>query len=656
MRRMLAKRHQEGKTVGVRWMHRISGRGLIAYSHDIVMAGLSFIVAMYLRLGATNYSISTELLVEGAVAMTLIGVAVFWVSGLYRGVWRYASIDDLMAITKAVTITMLVFIVIMFTWSRMGAVPRSVPFINWLVLMAMLGGPRFIYRFWKDRRIDLSLLNNTARIPVLLVGASDGADQFLRGLRQSADTPYTVVGILSEHPERVGRTIRGVDVLGTVDSLETVFATLKTRNLTPQRLILTKDEIKGAPVRDLLERSANLGLTLARIPRATDFQQADQDHIEIKPVAIEDLLGRPQTPLDRAVMQGLIAGKRVVVTGAGGSIGSELARQIVRLNPASVSLIENNEYALYTIDRELEETRPDVQRQAIILDVRDRQRVADVFARLGADIVFHAAALKHVPLVENNPAEAIRTNISGTINVADACLQSGVTAMVQISTDKAINPTSVMGATKRAAEMYCQALDLAGGGKGCRFVTVRFGNVLGSTGSVVPLFQRQLDKGGPLTVTHPEMTRYFMTIREAVELVLQASALGSTGAQTDGRIFVLDMGEPVKIVELARQMIRLSGKVPDQDVIIEFSGIRPGEKLYEEVFHDHETTVETNHAGLLLAAPRVVAIEELRRQMAPLIQAGDAGDDQSVRPILHDIIPEYAEIDHAQPQRRNQST
>lgn len=267
----------------------------------------------------------------------------------------------------------------------------------------------------------------------------------------------------------------------------------------------------------------------------------------------------------------------------------------------------------------------------------------DLFGELKADIVFHAAALKHVPLVESNPAEGVRTNVGGTINVADACLASGVSTMVQISTDKAINPTSVMGATKRAAEMYCQALDLANAGKDCRFVTVRFGNVLGSTGSVVPLFQRQLEKGGPLTVTHPDMTRYFMTIREAVELVLEASALGSTGALTSGRIFVLDMGEPVRIIDLARQMIRLSGKVPDQDVRIEFTGIRPGEKLYEEVFHDHETTVETDHAGLLLAAPRVVAIEELKRQLQPLLDSCDDGNDAKARALLHDIIPEYAE-------------
>lgn len=637
-------------------LHRISGRGLIAYGHDIVMAGLSFVIAMYLRVGATDYRLQSELLVEGAVAMTLISAAVFWASGLYRGVWRYASMDDLMAITRAATITMLAFMVVMFLWSRMDDVPRSVPFINWFVLMALLGGPRFVYRSWKDRRIELPSLNAGNKVPVLLIGASDGADQFLRGLRQSADTPYSIVGILSEQPERVGRTIRGVDVIGTVADLEPVVKDLKSRGLAPQRLVLTKDEITGAPVRDLLERAAALGLTLARIPRATDFQHADSDRTAIKSVAIEDLLGRPQTPLERAIMRGLIKGRRIAVTGAGGSIGAELVRQIAAFEPAGIGLIENNEYALYTVDRELAEAHPDLTRQTMIADVRDRRRIEAALADLSAEIVFHAAALKHVPLVESNPSEGVRTNVLGTVNVADACTAIGARAMVLVSTDKAINPTSVMGATKRAAEMYCQALDLAGGDDACRYITVRFGNVLGSTGSVVPLFQRQLENGGPLTVTHPEMTRYFMTIREAVELILEASAIGSAGEVTDGRIFVLDMGEPVRIVDLARQMIRLSGKVPDQDVKIAITGIRPGEKLYEEVFHDGETTVETDHAGLLLAAPRVVAIEDLKRQLAPLLAAAENGDDDNVRRLLHDLVPEYIEPTDQMPPKRAQST
>ena len=626
----------------MKWVHRISGRGLVAFAHDIIMAGLSFMVAMYLRVGATDYKISFELLLEGTMAMALIGGIIFWLSGLYRGVWRYASMDDLMAITRAATISMLLFLLVMFVWSRMDDVPRSVPFINWFVLMALLGGPRFIYRFWKDQRIDLSMTSNSNRVPVLVIGASDGADQFLRGLRQTGDSGYTVVGILSEHPERVGRTIRGVNVIGTIEDLEKTFVDLKSKGLTPQRLILSKDEIKGAPVRDLLERAAALGITLARIPRLTDFQNPGQDKMEIKPVAIEDLLGRPQTPLDRDAMKALITNKNVVVTGAGGSIGAELTRQVASFSPMSLSLIENNEFALYTIDQEISNLQPELKRRAIIVDVRDRDRILDTIDNLKPDLVFHAAALKHVPLVEDNPAEGARTNIAGTINVADACAKSNVKMMVQISTDKAINPTSIMGATKRAAEMYCQALDLASDGKGCRYVTVRFGNVLGSTGSVVPLFQKQLENGGPLTITHPDMTRYFMTIREAVELVLEASVFGVEGDQTAGRIFVLDMGEPIKIVDLAKQMIRLSGKEPDRDIAIQFTGTRPGEKLFEEVFHDGETTVETAHDGLLLAAPRVVAIEALNRQLAPLLKAAVAGDDTNVRRLIKDVIPEYS--------------
>lgn len=605
------------------------------------MTGGSFVLAMLLRVGGLdNYQIPWGTLAEGAIAISAIGAIVFWFSGLYRGVWRYASMDDLMAITRAVTLTIILFVAVMFVWSRMDELPRSIPFINWFVLMALLGGPRFVYRFQKDRRFDFPRSGAAGEIPVLLIGASDGADALLRGLRQGG-TPYRPVGILSEQPTNVGRTIRRVDVLGTVDDLERVFETLKSKGTAPRRLVLTKDEIKGAQVRDLLDRAAALGLTLARAPRPTDFRAANEDSIEIKPVAIEDLLGRAQTPLDRDAMADMVQGKRVVVTGAGGSIGQELARQLAALGPASLSLIENSEYALYTIDREIGELRPTLPRQAVIADVRDRDRVFDVFASLKPELVFHAAALKHVPLVEDNPAEGVRTNVGGTINVADACREHGVKTMVLISTDKAVNPTSIMGATKRTAEMYCQALDLENKGEGCRFVTVRFGNVLGSTGSVVPLFQRQLERGGPLTVTHPDMTRYFMTIREAVELVLEAAAVGQTESHADGRIFVLDMGEPVKIVDLARQMIRLSGKEPDVDVQIAFTGIRPGEKLFEEIFHGSEALVQTAHEGLLLAAPRAVSRSDFETTFAPLLNAAAQSDDIEIRKLIPVLIPEY---------------
>lgn len=615
---------------------------MIAYCHDIIAAGLSYVIAIYLRIGTTTYELAPDFVLQGAIIMTLISIVVFRISGLYRGVWRYASMNDLIAITRAVSVTMLLFIVIMFAWSRMDELPRSVPFINWFVLMALLGGPRFIYRFWKDRRIDLSMPNDLQRIPVLLVGAADGADQFLRGLRQGGDITYRVVGILSESTESVGRTIHGVNVLGTVDDLESVAQKLKGTGNAPQRLILTKDEITGAPVRDLLDRAAKLGMSLARMPKLTDFRDPSGDDLKVRPVAIEDLLGRPQTPLDRDAMEALIKNRRVMITGAGGSIGSELSRQIAAFGPKSLRLVESSEFALYTIDREIGETYPDLPRVAVIADVRDRARVMDIFEAGQPEVVFHAAALKHVPLVESNPAEGVLTNIGGTVNVADACIMHDVTTMVQISTDKAVNPTSVMGVTKRAAEMYCQAFDrdMKAAGQ-CRFVTVRFGNVLGSTGSVVPLFQSQLAQGGPLTVTDPAMTRYFMTIREAVELVLEAAAIGQQDTNTDGRIFVLDMGEPVKIVDLARQMIRLSGKEPNRDIDIIFTGVRPGEKLFEEVLHGDETTVKTAHAGLLLAAPRVIERAELQKQFDQLFAAARDGKMAGVRKQLQTLIPEY---------------
>ena len=334
----------------------------------------------------------------------------------------------------------------------------------------------------------------------------------------------------------------------------------------------------------LLDKADALGVTLARLPRMTDFRAAASGRVELRPIAIEDLLGRPQQVLDRAAMERLIRGRRVLVTGAGGTIGGELARQIAALGPAHLTLLDNTEYALYTIDLEIGERTPDLPRDSVLADVRDRERLRDIVARHAPDLVFHAAALKHVPIVEAHPDEGVLTNAVGTRNVADACRAAGVGAMVLISTDKAVNPATVMGATKRIAESYCQALNLAreaGRDVGpTRFITVRFGNVLGSTGSVVPLFTRQLAQGGPLTVTHPEMTRYFMTVREAVELVLEASALGTAGGPAENSggsaIFVLDMGEPVRIMDLAQQMIRLAGLTPGDDIEIRITGLRPG--------------------------------------------------------------------------------
>ncbi|HEX7967465.1 MAG TPA: nucleoside-diphosphate sugar epimerase/dehydratase, partial [Stellaceae bacterium] len=577
---------------------------------------------------------------------TGIAAAIFWWTGLYRGIWRYASLPDLLALLRAVTIVVLVFFPVMFVVTRLAEMPRSLVGIEWLVLMALLGGPRFAYRLFKDRSLGhmLDRGNRSTAIPVLLIGARDGAAMFIREMASDPDRLYRVVGIVSDSGSRVGRQLGGVPVLGTLDDLPQVVARLDQRDERPQRLILCAQTLHGATVRRLLDMADDLTIPVARLPRLTEFKQTlGEDVPTIEPIALEDLLGRPQAVLDRVGMRALVAGRRVLVTGAGGTIGAELVRQIAAYEPASLVLLDNNEYALYSIDRELEERYRHQPRLAVIGDVRERGRIEQLIAAERPELVFHAAALKHVPMVEANPVEGVLTNVIGTRHVAEACRVHGVRAMVMISTDKAVNPASVMGASKRLAESICQALDIVESRKpgGTRFVTVRFGNVLGSTGSVVPLFQRQLAAGGPLTVTHPEITRFFMTVREAVELVLQASALAVKDGEERGKIFVLDMGEPVKIVDLARQMIRLAGFKPDKDVNIEFIGLRPGEKLQEELFYANEPLVPTEAAAIRLAAPRTIDHTMLSRSLDELAEHARERRQERMLALLGTLVPEY---------------
>ncbi len=619
-------------------------RAQIAYLHDVFMAGVSFVLSLYLRVGDSFAWYADELLLLGTVLFAAVAAVVFASMKLYRGVWRYASLDDMTAIAKAASLVILIFLPLMFMLNRLEALPRSIVLINWFVLMALLGGPRILYRIFKDRRLDTVLTQDgRRRVPVLLVGAGDGAELFLRALNHQRHANYKVVGIVDDKGSRVGRQIRGVEIMGTIDDLPDVVERLARRRNRPHRLLIAKENLDGGRVRALLEYADRLGLTLSRVPDPTDFRSGLDEQLEVRPIAIEDLLGRPQAVLDRPAMKALIAGRRVMVTGAGGTIGSELVRQISDFGPARLSLLDNSEFQLYEIDMELAERHPDRARSALLADVRDQGRIEALMADEAPDLVFHAAALKHVPMVEKHPEEGVLTNVVGTRRVADACRNAGVAVMVLVSTDKAVDPTSVMGACKRLAEGYCQALDIAESEHegGTRFVTVRFGNVLGSTGSVVPLFERQLARGGPLTVTHADATRFFMTVREAVELVLQASALGSGDTGYCGKIFVLDMGEPVRIQDLARQMIRLAGLRPDVDVKIVYTGLRPGEKLHEELLHESESLVPTKADGLLLAAPRTADRALLARAIDELAEAARAGRTDDLVSALHRLVPEY---------------
>jgi FlaA1/EpsC-like NDP-sugar epimerase len=625
-------------------------RAALAFFHDTVMAALSFVLAMYLRIGDAIIGYQPRLTAIYVSSFTSIAAAVFLLTGLYRGIWRFASLPDLYNIARAVSLIVLVFLPVMFILTRLEALPRSTLLIDWFVLTALLGMPRLAYRLFKDRGLDHAFERAKHRsVPVLLISAKEGADTFIREMTRDPRAAYRVVGVLADTPSRVGREIYGVPILGTIDRLETVVAKLDRRGKRPEKLLITGQNLPGAQVRGLLDRADALAIPLARLPRLTDFQRRLDNPAVVEPIALEDLLGRPQAVLDREAMARLVRGRRVLVTGAGGTIGAELARQIAGLAPSRLALVDNGELALYAIDIELRERFPGTARLQLLRDVRERGQIDAVIAAQQPEIVFHAAALKHLPMVEANPIEGALTNVVGSRNVAEAARAHGVSLVVMISTDKAVNPTSVMGATKRLAESFCQALDLyearrhGPAGPGTRFVTVRFGNVLGSTGSVVPLFARQLAAGGPLTVTDPEVSRYFMTLREAVELVLQASALSPAADPSAGRgkIFVLDMGEPIRIVDLARQMIRLAGLRPDRDIKLEFVGLRPGEKLREELFHAAEAVMPTGNPAIRLAAPRTADYPMLVRSIDEIEEHARARREERLLQLLERLVPEY---------------
>jgi FlaA1/EpsC-like NDP-sugar epimerase len=618
-------------------------RVAFSYLHDVVMAAASFLLALYLRLGDELFVWPRDVVLNGLVIFTIVAALVFLWMRLHRIIWRYASVGDLGRIVQAALLTVILFVACQFVYNRLADFPRSFLVIEIIVLAGLLAGPRFLYRLLKDGEMATLFERNAHdRVPVLLIGAGDGADLFIREMSRGRDAPYRVVGIIDDRGGRVGRNIRGVPVVGDLTSLVEATEALNKQRTAPRRIVITRAQIDGAVVRDICATADTLGLPVARMPRLTAFDQAEIGSAALapRPIDVEDVLGRTQAVLDIAPVRELIAGRKVLITGAGGTIGGELARQVSDFDPAEIALLDTSEYQLYLIDLETSERHPDLPRQAILGDVRDKTRLEQVFSGFAPEIVLHAAALKHVPLVEANPLDGILTNAIGTRNVAEASARAGVGTMVLISTDKAVDPSNVMGATKRLAEAYCQALDIEGHASGAtRFVAVRFGNVLGSTGSVIPLFQRQISKGGPVTVTHPEMTRYFMTVREAVSLVLQSAAMG--GRTNAGGICVLDMGDPVRILDLARQMIRLSGLVPDTDIKISFTGPRPGEKLHEQLFHADESLVETEIAMVSRATPRTDDLAVLRRAFDELEAHAVRRDTDATLHALQALVPEF---------------
>ncbi len=615
----------------------------------------------------------------GAVTLLLAGAPL----RLSLQYWRFLGLSDLLAVAGAAVLGAALFAALL-ALSGVAFPSPAFPAVHALTLLALLGTPRVLYRKHQLRRARAGTEARDSAATMLLVGAPEDLDLLLRALAQDRRHSYPLAGLIATGSGQRGRRIQGQPILGGIDEMPAVLDRLAAEDRLPATVVIASPDLGGAALSRLVDQTDRFGIALRRVPRPTALSPAGLGpsrpgsspaglgrRLELRPVVIDDLLNRAQVPLDREGMARLIQGRRTIVTGAGGTIGSELARQVAAFGPETLILLDNGEYALWQIDTELAETHPQVHREALIADIRDEARVRAVFETWRPELVFHAAALKHVPIVESNPLEGLLTNVAGTRHVADAARAVGAEAMVLISTDKAVNPTSVMGASKRLAEMYCQALDIEARarsrdnsrahsrdesrarprdsnratGHGMRCITVRFGNVLGSTGSVVPLFQRQLERGGPLTVTHPDMQRYFMTVREAVGLVLQASVIGVGAAELpaalQGGIFVLDMGPPVKIVDLARQMIRLAGLKPDDDVEIRFTGLRPGEKLHEELFHGQEPPVPTGYPGLLMAAPRTADPAIVGRAIEEIAAACRGGQPRLALTLLGRLVPEF---------------
>ncbi|VAX08678.1 UDP-N-acetylglucosamine 4,6-dehydratase [hydrothermal vent metagenome] len=596
---------------------------LTVFLHDLVMVPVAWFCAYWLRF---NLGVIPETYLERAVAvlplLIVIQAGMNWFFGLYRGVWRFASIPDLIRILQAVTVALIVDFGLLFLVFRLEDVPRSVPIIFGVLLVMLLTGPRFFYRWLKDHHIDLRSGER-----VLIVGAGKAGEMLVRDLLRKGSHSYRPVAFVDNKQRWHGQDVHGIPV---VDDCNAIPQVVEKYNI--DFVMLAVPSARPAQMRHLVELCEQSGVQFRTVPELDALMSGRVTINQLREVSIEDLLGRDQISLNWDGISAGLKGKTILVTGSGGSIGSELCRQVARLEPANLLLLDHSEYNLYAIEMELGESFPDVSLHAYIGDVSDKATVERLFVTHHPDIVFHAAAYKHVPLLEHQIREAVHNNVLGTRVVALAASRHGCSEFVLISTDKAVNPTNIMGSTKRLAEIFCQNLN---GRSETRFITVRFGNVLGSAGSVVPLFRKQIEAGGPITVTHPDMERYFMTIPEASQLIMQAAVIGD-----GGEIFVLDMNEPIKISYLAEQMIRLSGKVPGEDIEIKYIGLRPGEKLYEELFHDQEALEATEHQKIFLARHRKVDWEALETAMHSLEQACEVFDDIQLMEQLQTFVPE----------------
>lgn len=597
-----------------------------ALVHDLVMVPVAWLLAYWIRYKIGEFP---DLLFERALqllpVMVLIQGSTFFYFGLYRGIWRFASLPDLTRIVRAVVVSTAIAAVIIFLFTRLQYVPRSVFVIDAILLIFLLGGTRLSYRLLKDHH-----LSKEAAERVLVVGAGSAGEGLVRDLLRMRPSVYLPVAFVDDAPSKQGQEIHGIRVVSTTDNIAAVAG-----QWDADLIMLALPSANSSQMRRIVELCENSGLPFRTLPKLQSLVSGKVSINEIREVQIEDLLGRAPVVLDRMEIVNRLTDKVVLVTGGGGSIGSELCRQVTCVGIRRLIVLDQSEYNLYAIEKELQQSRPELQLTCELGDICDEAGLEYLFRRYRPDVVFHAAAYKHVPLLEDKVREAVRNNIIGSWNVAQLADKYGCSDFVMVSTDKAVNPGNIMGATKRVAEIICQTLDER---SSTRFITTRFGNVLGSAGSVVPLFKKQIQNGGPVTVTDKDITRYFMTISEACRLILQTTVMGN-----GGEIFVLDMGEPVKVLYLAEQMIRLSGKVPEEDIKIQFTGLRPGEKLHEELFHTDENLTDTSHEKVMLALSRKTDWQTLTVAMDGFQRAVDVFDVSALKRLILKLVPEMTQ-------------
>jgi len=605
---------------------RLQNRRLAVIVHDLLMVVVAWGLAFFTRYNFSLPDSAWAMVWQTLVVVVVAQAVVFGITGLYKGLWRFASLPDMWNISRAAIIGVLAISLCLFLFNRMEGVPRTVLLFYPVYLVFLLGVPRIAYRMWKEH--GLNLKNAVGRKHVLIVGAGRSGEMLVRDLLREGE--YLVVGFLDDNKRLKGAKVRGIPVLGTIYDIPDIVDVYQVNII-----MISIPSASSKQMRRIVEQCEQTEVPFRTLPRMQDLVSGQSTLNELREVAIDDLLGRDPVQLDwEGINQG-IAGKTVLISGGGGSIGSELCRQVAKLGPARLVLFEKSEFNLYSIGCELKNEFPNLIFNSVLGDVCDVAAVENVLKSLKPEIIFHAAAYKHVPMLEYQVREAVRNNVLGTRLMAKSAANFGCKTFVMISTDKAVNPANVMGASKRASEIYCQTLNAH---VDTHYITVRFGNVLGSAGSVVPLFKQQIAQGGPVTVTHPDITRFFMTIPEASQLILQAASMGE-----GGEIFVLDMGEPLKIGYLAEQMIRLSGKMPGEDIEIKYTGLRPGEKLYEELFYKQEDLLKTGHKKILLARSTKSEWDEVESNMATLQNASDDFDESLIQEVLHQLVPELSE-------------